>query len=97
MSANLFKKVSSSDYIAYKKRMAIAGEYAKATTPNDLNPVKTNGNQYNRNFKFIPTTISADLSNCLINSNSYQALQDYTVGLNYIKMTCDPNAKLYFR
>ena len=51
MSANLFKKVSSSDYINYKKRMAIAGEYAKAATPNNLNPVKTNGSQYNENFK----------------------------------------------
>ena len=50
MSANLFKKVNSSDYISYKKRTAIAGEYAAVV---NTNPVKTNGVQYNKNFIFI--------------------------------------------
>jgi hypothetical protein len=95
MSANLFKKVGSSDYINYKKRVAIAGEYAN--TPNALNPVKTNGSQYNSNFKFIPTTIRADVSNCLINSQNYEALQDYKFGLNYLNVTCDLSANVYLR
>ena len=97
MSTNLFKKVDSSDYINYKKRMAIAGEYAKAATPNNLNPVKTNGSQYNENFKFIPTTNTADVSNCLIHAQNYESLQDYTFGLNYLNVTCDLSANVYFR
>ena len=97
MSANLFKKVPSSDYINYKKRMTIAGEYTNASTTNDLNPVKTNGSQYNKIFKFIPTTILADASNCLINSQNYEALQDYKFGLNYLKVTCDLSANVYLR
>jgi hypothetical protein len=95
MSTNLFKKVDSSDYINYKKRMAIAGEYARAT-PANLNPVKTNGSQYNSNFKFIPTII-ADTSNCLIHSQNYESLQDYTFGLNYLNVTCDLSANVYLR
>ena len=96
MSTNLFKKVDSSDYINYKKRMAIAGEYARATPPN-LNPVKTNGSQYNRTFKFIPTTNTADVSNCLIHSQNFESLQDYTFGLNYLNVTCDLSANVYLR
>jgi len=97
MSANLFKKVCSSDYINYRKRVAIAGEYKNASTTNDLNPVKTNGSQYNKILKFIPTTISADASNCLINSQNYEVLQDYKFGLNYINVTCDLSSNLYLR
>jgi hypothetical protein len=98
MSSKLFKKVSSSDYINYKKRIAIAGEYANASTINDLNPMKTNGSQYNRNFNFIPTTATAtDASNCLIYAQSYETLQDYSLGLNYIKATCDLSANVYLR
>jgi hypothetical protein len=85
MSANLFTKVNSSDYITYKKRTAIAGEYATAT---NTNPVKTNGKPYNRNFNFIPTLISTDISNCLIQSKSYELLKDYKNGFNYIQTVC---------
>jgi hypothetical protein len=94
MSANLFKKVASSDYINYKKRLAIAGEFANTS---NVNPVKTNGGQYNSIFTFIPTTISSDVSNCLINAQSYDALQDYSFGLNYLKVTCDLSANVYLR
>ncbi len=86
MSAPLFKKVNSSDYISYKKRIAIAGEYATAT---NTNPTKSNGVQYNQNFKFIPTVNSTDLSNCLIQAQSYDLKQDYTSGVNYIQVICD--------
>jgi hypothetical protein len=83
----LFKKVDSGDYINYKKRTAIAGEYAKA----DINPVKTNGKQYNQNFTFIPTrnTPRTDISNCLIHAQSYALKQDYTFGVNYLVKVCD--------
>ena len=77
MSAPLFKKVNSSDYISYKKRAAIAGEYSRAT---NTNPVKNNGLQYNQNFNFIPTSISTDISNCLLQAKSYELKQDYTYG-----------------
>ena len=83
MSAHLFKKVNSSDYITYKKRTAIAAEYA---SDQNTNPVKTNGVQYNRNFNFIPTI--TDLSNCLIQAQSYELKQDYTNGFNFIQSVC---------
>ena len=88
MSANLFKKVNSSDYISYKKRTAIAGEYAKSA---NTNPMKTNGSQYNKTFKFIPTLngSSVDISNCLIYAQNYDLFQDYTNGLKYIQKICD--------
>ena len=93
MSAPLFKKVNSSDYINYKKRTAIAGEYAKAT---NTNPVKSNGLQYNWNFNFIPTLISTDLSNCLVQTKSYELLKDYTNGVNYIQNVCyDISSNIY--
>jgi hypothetical protein len=85
MSANLFKKVNSSDYISYKKRAVIAGEYATAT---NTNPIKDNGKPYNRNFNFIPTLISTDISNCLIQSKNYELLKDYKNGFNYIQTVC---------
>ncbi len=83
-STPLFKKVDSSDYINYKKRAAIAGEYATANT----NPVKINGNQYNKNFTFIPT-LHSDISHCLISAQSYALKQDYTFGVNYLHTVCD--------
>jgi hypothetical protein len=86
----LFKKVDSGDYINYKKRTAIAGEYAKAN-PANINPVKMNGKQYNKNFTFIPTlnTPTTDISNCLIYAQSYALKQDYTFGANYLYKVCD--------
>lgn len=91
MSAPLFKKVNSSDYINYKKRTAIAGEYSSTT---NTNPVKSNGLQYNRNFIFVPTLISTDLSNCLIQTKSYELKQDYNSGVNYIQVVCDLSGNL---
>jgi hypothetical protein len=87
MSKNLFKKVDSSDYISYKKRAAIAGEYAKAE---NTNPIK-NGTQYNQNFIFLPTLkkTKTDISNCLIYTQSYELKQNYISGLNYINGVCD--------
>ena len=90
MSANLFKKVNSSDYISYKKRTAIAGEYAAVI---NTNPVKTNGVQYNRNFTFIPS-LSNDLSNCLIQAKSYELKNNYINGFNYIQVVCDSSGNL---
>jgi hypothetical protein len=90
MSAPLFKKVNSSDYISYKKRTAIAGEYAKIT---DTNPVKTNGSQYNKNFKFL-STMTRDISNCLIQAQSHDLKQDYTSGVNYINVICDSSGNV---
>jgi hypothetical protein len=89
MSANLFKKVNSSDYISYKKRTAIAGEYASGR---NTNPVKANGVQYNQNFNFIPTI--TDVSNCLIQAQSYELKQDYTNGVKYIHVICDLSGNL---
>ena len=92
MSANLFKKVNSSDYISYKKRTAIAGEYAAVV---NTNPVKTNGVQYNKNFIFIPS-LSQDLSNCLIQAQSYELKHNYTNGFNFIQDVCyDASCNLY--
>jgi hypothetical protein len=90
MSANLFKKVNSSDYISYKKRSVIAGEYAIAQ---NTNPVKANGVQYNQNLIFIPSE-SQDLSNCLIQAQSYELKQDYTNGFNFIHVICDLSGNL---
>ena len=84
-SSPLFKKVDSSDYITYKKRTAIAGEFKNATAPN-LNPVKINGKQYNDNFIFVPTI--RDSSNCLLNAKSYELMQNYTYGVNYLDKVC---------
>jgi hypothetical protein len=89
MSASLFKKVNSSDYISYKKRITIAGEYARVT---DTNPIKTNGSQYNQNFKFIPADNSY---NCLIQAKSHELLDDYARGFNYIQVICDPSGNVY--
>ena len=80
MSANLFKKVDSSDYITYKKRTVMAN-----TAP--TNPVKTNGKQYNRNFTFVPTLTDAS-ANCLLQAHSQELKQDYTSGLTYINGVC---------
>ena len=87
-SAPLFKKVNSSDYITYKKRIAIAGEYAQAAV---TNPVKINRKKYNENFMFIPTltTLTTDASNCLIQAKNYELLKDYTYGANYLQVVCD--------
>jgi len=92
-STPLLKKVNSSDYITYKKRIAIAGEYAQAANPN---PVKINRKQYNRNFMFIPTltTLTTDASNCLIQAKNYELLKDYTYGANYIKVICDASGNV---
>ena len=78
MSAALFKKVDSSDYITYKKRNTIAKEYANTL---NTNPMKTNGVIYNKNFTFLPSTVVNDLSNCLINAQSFELKQDYTSGV----------------
>ena len=91
MSAPLFKKVDAGDYITYKKRSVIAGEYRNAIAPN-LNPIKINGKQYNENFKFVPTTPVlniTDISNCLLQSKSYELKQNYTYGVSYIDKVCD--------
>jgi hypothetical protein len=74
--SKLFKKADSSDYISYKKRVAIA-----STAPSIL--------QNNQNFTFIPTTQITDLSNCLIQAQNHELLTDYTSGLNYIELRCD--------
>ena len=91
MSAKLFKKVDASDYITYKKRLAIAGEYAKANTPNEVNPLKSNGYHYNKNFKFVPTfnTILTDASNCLLQAKNYDLKLDYTSGIQDINIVCE--------
>ena len=86
-TAKLFKKVDSSDYITYKKRLAIAGEYARANTANALNPVKKNGNHYNQNFIFVPATV--DASNCLLQAKNYDLKLDYTSGVTDLNVVCD--------
>jgi hypothetical protein len=85
MSAKLFKKVNSSDYISYKKRSTIVGEYANAL---NTNPVKTNGKQYNQNFMFVSTQPASDISNCLLYSQNYELKQNYTSGENNIQEIC---------
>ena len=91
MSARLLKKVDSSDYITYKKRLAIAGEYAKANTPNKLNPLKPNGFRYNENFRFVPTinTPTTDASNCLLQAKNYDLKLDYTSGIADLQVVCE--------
>ena len=91
MSSKLFKKVDSSDYINYKKRTAIASEYKNASAPN-LNPVKTNGSQYNENFIFVPTI--TDSSNCLLQAKSYELKQNYNYGVNYLTNVCDVSGNI---
>ena len=85
---NMFKKVNSSDYITHKKNITIAREYNKANTISTFNPIKKDGYTYNTNFKFIPTTGTADASNCLIYSNNFTLLYNYKNGVKYIKNTC---------
>jgi hypothetical protein len=81
-SAALFKKVDSSDYITAKRRMTIARENLKTPIPNKKND----------NYKFIPTTgasvAALDASNCLVQAKSFDLLQDYTVGAEYVKQQC---------
>lgn len=88
MSAPLFKKVDAGDYITYKKRIAIAGEYAHVTP---TNPVKTNGKQYNQNYTFVPIKPepTVDISNCLLNAQNYELLKDYTNGVSYLRVVCE--------
>jgi hypothetical protein len=90
MSSKLFKKVDSSDYISYKKRLAIASEYAQADTLNELNPLKPNGYHYNQNFRFVPTfnTPTTDASNCLLQAKNYDLKLDYTSGIADLKVVC---------
>jgi hypothetical protein len=84
LSSPLFTKADSSDYITAKRQMVIASEYLNT---NNTNPVKKNGKTYNKNFKFVPTK-TLDLSNCLIESKSYELLQSYTTGKGYIDQKC---------
>jgi len=88
-TSNLFKKVDSSDYIAFKKQLAISKEYSTANTSESLNPVKNNGVKYNSNFNFIPSTTMTDASNCLVNSKSYELERDYKNGAKYMKVICE--------
>lgn len=81
----LFKKVDSSDYITAKRRMTIARENLKVIIPNIKND----------NYKFIPTTVATveavgalDASNCLVQAKSFELLQDYNVGAEYVKQQC---------
>ena len=78
-TSKIFIKVDSSDYITAKRRMTIARENLKKPIPNKKND----------NYKFIPTTKSAvgalDASNCLVQAKSFDLLQDYNVGADYIK------------
>lgn len=85
----LLKRADSGDYIKAKRNMAIYKEYSKTMNTPDLNPVKTNGYQYNRNFNFIPAS-SVDASNCLIQTKNYELLQNYTNGQTYTQQQCDP-------
>ena len=88
-TSNLFTKADSSDYITAKRRMTIAKEYVQASTENQFNPVKNNKATYNQNYRFIPTTTSAiDASNCLIQSKSFDLLQNYNMGKEYIDQIC---------
>jgi len=89
-TSKLFNKVDSSDYITAKRQITISREFVKASTPNQFNPIKHNGVMYNKNYKFIPTTnaITTDASNCLIQTKSFELLQDYTVGAGYVKQQC---------
>jgi hypothetical protein len=91
MSAQLFKKVDSSDYTTYKKRTTIAKEYVNANTVNMLNPMKMNGKRYNKNFRSVPTLVNTttDASNCLLQAKSYELKQDYLNGVSYIKVVCE--------
>ena len=83
--SNIFKKADSSDYITAKRQMTIANEFLNT---NNTEPIKTNGNIYNKNFKFIPT-VTNDLSNCLITSASFALQSDYNTGKQYINKQCN--------
>ena len=82
----MLKKVDSSDYIKTKRQTTIAQEFVRADTNTTFYPLKKNGLIYNKNFKFLPTTNTADASNCLIFSKSYDLLSDYNTGINQL---CD--------
>jgi hypothetical protein len=88
MSAKLFTKVSSSDYINYKKKMTIA-----LTNPSQA---KTDGTKYNKSLKFAASLAvpQLDASFCLIYAENYEAKQDYTDGVKYIRTICDPSGNL---
>lgn len=78
-TSKLFNKVDSSDYITAKRRMTIAKENLNISIPN----VKNN------NYTFIPTTAAAiDASHCLIQAKSFDLLQDYIVGTDYVQQQC---------
>ena len=83
--SNIFNKADSSDYITAKRQMTIANEFLNT---NNTSPIKSNGKKYNKNFKFIPTTVN-DLSNCLIESASFALLSDYNTGKSYINKLCN--------
>ena len=78
-TSKLFNKVDSSDYITAKRRMTIAKENLNISIPN----VKNN------NYTFIQTTAAAiDASHCLIQAKSFDLLQDYIVGTDYVQQQC---------
>jgi hypothetical protein len=81
-TSKIFIKVDSSDYITAKRRMTIARENLNKPIPNIKND----------NYKFIPTTRGAvealDASNCLVQAKSFDLLQDYNVGTEYVKQQC---------
>ena len=81
----MLKKVDSSDYIKTKRQTTIAQEFVRADTNNTFYPRKTNGLVYNKNFKFIPNTVTTDASNCVIFAQSYDLLNNYNNG----KKICD--------
>lgn len=88
MSASLFKKVNSSDYINYKKKITIA-----LTNPSQA---KADGTKYNQSLKFAASLAvpQLDASFCLIYAENYETKHDYTDGVKYIRTICDPSGTL---
>jgi hypothetical protein len=85
-TSSLFKKVGSSDYIAYKKQAAISAE--------TKTPVKKNGMVYNKNFTFFPIINNANVNskvNCIASAKSYDLLHDYTTGQKNTTILCANN------
>jgi hypothetical protein len=90
-------RVDSSDYISARKRNIIYSELKQnAKTLQTVNPVKTNGKTYNKNFFILlnkncnPTSCPGG---CLAHVKNYELFNDFNQGKTYNYLRCDPTCQ----
>lgn len=89
------QRVNAGDYIRAKKQVAIYNE-VKKNAPTAINPLKTNGKQYNENYKIcVPSTCTpTDCSGGILTyAKNYELKLNYQQGKYYKNYACVCNPK----